>query len=88
MVVVDSVEVLVVIVVVVMVVVVVTVAVVVKIVEVPNIIKILQLLQMGWMLNVTMGTTAVESLNTAGNIFLGQTEAPLLIRPFIKDLTK
>ena len=47
-----------------------------------------QLLQMGWMLNVTMGTTAVESLNTAGNIFLGQTEAPLLIRPFIKDLTK
>ena len=43
---------------------------------------------MGWMLNVAMGTTAVESLNTAGNIFLGQTEAPLLIRPFIKDLTR
>ena len=43
---------------------------------------------MGWLLSVTVGTTAVESLNAAGNIFLGQTEAPLLIRPFIKDLTK
>ena len=37
---------------------------------------------------MSVGTTAVESLNAAGNIFLGQTEAPLLIRPFIKDLTK
>ena len=43
---------------------------------------------MGWMLSMSVGTTAVESLNAAGNIFLGQTEAPLLIRPFIKDLTK
>ena len=43
---------------------------------------------MGWMLSMTVGTTAIESLNAAGNIFLGQTEAPLLIRPFIKDLTR
>ena len=43
---------------------------------------------MGWMLNVTVGTTAAESLNAAGNVFLGQTEAPLLIRPFLKDMTK
>ena len=44
--------------------------------------------KMGWMLNVTVGTTAAESLNAAGNVFLGQTEAPLLIRPFLKDMTK
>lgn len=43
---------------------------------------------MGWMLNVTLGTTAAESLNAAANIFLGQTEAPLLIRPFLPVMTK
>ena len=45
-------------------------------------------LKMGWMLNVTMGTTAAESLNAAANIFLGQTEAPLLIKPFMPKMTK
>jgi len=35
----------------------------------------------------TMGTSAVESLSSAANIFVGQTEAPLLIRPFVQDLT-
>ena len=44
--------------------------------------------KLGWMLNVTVGTTAAESLNAAGNVFLGQTEAPLLIRPFLKEMTK
>jgi pyrimidine nucleoside transport protein len=44
--------------------------------------------KMGWMLYVTMGTTAAESLNAAGNIFLGQTEAPLLIKPFLPVMTK
>ena len=39
-------------------------------------------------LSVTIGTTAAESLNAAGNIFLGQTEAPLLIRTFLPDMTK
>ncbi|KAJ8314278.1 hypothetical protein KUTeg_008839 [Tegillarca granosa] len=34
-----------------------------------------------------MGTSAAESLNAAGNIFIGQSESPLLIRPFIKDMT-
>lgn len=29
-----------------------------------------------------------ETLNAAGNIFVGQTEAPLLIRPFLGDMTK
>lgn len=35
-----------------------------------------------------LGTSKVESLNSAGNIFVGQTEAPLLIKPFIKKLTE
>jgi CNT family concentrative nucleoside transporter len=36
----------------------------------------------------TLGTSGAESLSAAGNIFVGQTEAPLLIRPFVKDMTK
>lgn len=34
-----------------------------------------------------LGTNEVETFNAVGNIVLGQTEAPLLIRPYIKDLT-
>ncbi len=34
-----------------------------------------------------MGTTAAESLSAAGNIFIGQTEAPLLIKPYLSKLT-
>eukprot|EP00794_Sanderia_malayensis_P000551 gene551-1208_t len=44
--------------------------------------------KIAWVMQVTMGTSAAESLNAAGNIFIGQTEAPLLIRPFLPDLTK
>ncbi len=36
----------------------------------------------------TLGTSGAESLSAAGNIFVGQTEAPLLIRPFVKDMTR
>jgi len=36
----------------------------------------------------TMGTSGAESLSAAGNIFVGQTESPLLIRPFIKEMTR
>ncbi|MBP7460616.1 MAG: NupC/NupG family nucleoside CNT transporter [Candidatus Delongbacteria bacterium] len=35
----------------------------------------------------TMGTSGAESLSNASNIFVGQTEAPLVIRPFVKDAT-
>ena len=45
-------------------------------------------IKMGWLLSISVGTTAAESLNAAANIFLGQTEAPLLIKPFLKDMTK
>ena len=34
-----------------------------------------------WIMQRTMGTTGPESLSTAANIFVGQTEAPLVIRP-------
>lgn len=36
----------------------------------------------------TLGTSSSESLNAAGNIFVGMTEAPLLIRPFLPDMTR
>lgn len=38
----------------------------------------------GWLL----GTRRAESVNTAANIFVGQTEAPLVIRPYIPGLTR
>jgi CNT family concentrative nucleoside transporter len=34
-----------------------------------------------------IGTGKVESLNAAANIFVGQTEAPLVVRPYLKGLT-
>lgn len=35
-----------------------------------------------------MGTTAAESLNAAGCIFLGMTEGPLMIRPYFAKMTR
>jgi CNT family concentrative nucleoside transporter len=35
-----------------------------------------------------MGASGVESLNVAASIFMGQTEAPVTIRPFLPDLTR
>ncbi len=40
-----------------------------------------------WVMSKTMYLSGAESLSAAGNIFLGQTEAPLLVRPFIKKMT-
>jgi nucleoside transporter len=45
------------------------------------------IMDIAWVMSVTMGTTASESVNAAGNIFVGQTEAPLMIRPFLKTMT-
>lgn len=36
----------------------------------------------------TMGTSGAETLSCSANIFVGQTEAPLLIKPFLQDLTQ
>jgi len=41
-----------------------------------------------WIMARTMRLSGAESLSAAGNIFLGQTEAPLLVRPFVKSMTK
>jgi concentrative nucleoside transporter, CNT family len=41
-----------------------------------------------WVMVRTMGTSGAESLSAAGNIFVGQTEAPLLIRPFVNNMTR
>lgn len=35
----------------------------------------------------TLGTSGAETLSCSSNVFVGQTEAPLLIRPFLNDLT-
>lgn len=40
-----------------------------------------------WVMAKTMRLSGAESLSAAGNIFLGQTEAPLLVRPFIDRMT-
>jgi CNT family concentrative nucleoside transporter len=40
-----------------------------------------------WVMQRTMHTSGAETLSTAGNIFLGQTEAPLLVKPFVKTMT-
>lgn len=44
--------------------------------------------KISWVMQVTMGTSSTETLSVAGNIFVGQTEAPLLIRPYLNDMTK
>ena len=36
----------------------------------------------------TMGTSGSETLSVSANIFVGQTEAPLMVRPFINNMTK
>ncbi|GGH67095.1 NupC/NupG family nucleoside CNT transporter [Phaeocystidibacter marisrubri] len=41
-----------------------------------------------WVMRRTMGLSGAESLAAAGNIFLGQTEAPLLVKPYITGMTK
>lgn len=42
----------------------------------------------GGFLSKVLGTSQAESVNAAANIFVGQTEAPLVIRPFLNTMTK
>jgi CNT family concentrative nucleoside transporter len=42
---------------------------------------------MAWTMRRTMGTSGAESLSVAADIFVGQTEAPLVIRPYVATLT-
>ncbi|HEX3741210.1 MAG TPA: nucleoside transporter C-terminal domain-containing protein [Terriglobales bacterium] len=41
-----------------------------------------------WVMTKVMGASGAESLNLAASIFMGQTEAPLTIRPFLAALTQ
>jgi len=43
---------------------------------------------MGWLLSKVLGISGAESLSVAGNIFLGQTEAPLLIKAYLEKMNK
>ncbi|MFT6069837.1 MAG: CNT family concentrative nucleoside transporter [Bacteriovoracaceae bacterium] len=41
-----------------------------------------------WVMMKVMGTSGAESLSAAANIFAGQTEAPLVVKPYITSMTK
>ncbi len=42
---------------------------------------------MAWVMQRTLGTSGAETLSASGNIFVGQTEAPLMIKPFVERMT-
>jgi CNT family concentrative nucleoside transporter len=42
---------------------------------------------MAWVMVRVLGTSGSESLSGCANVFVGQTEAPLLVRPFLKTMT-
>ncbi len=42
----------------------------------------------GGALQKVIGTGPVESMNAAANVFVGQTEAPLVVRPYLRTLTE
>ena len=43
---------------------------------------------MAWVLSRVMRLSGAESLAAAANVFVGQTEAPLLVKPYIPEMTK
>ncbi len=53
-------------------------------------LRVLPLIVQGlaWGMQKTMKTSGAETLSATANIFLGQTEAPLLVRPFIAKATR
>jgi CNT family concentrative nucleoside transporter len=53
-------------------------------------LQIMQVVVKGiaWVMLKTLGTSGAETLSASGNIFLGQTEAPLLIKPFVPTMTR
>jgi concentrative nucleoside transporter, CNT family len=42
---------------------------------------------MAWVMKRAMGLSGAESVSAAGNVFLGQTEAPLLVKPYLGKMT-
>ena len=43
---------------------------------------------MGYLMSKALKISGAESLATAANVFIGQTEAPLVVRPYIEGMTK
>lgn len=43
---------------------------------------------MAWVVSRALGTSGPESLSVTANIFVGQTEAPLVIKPYIRNLSR
>ena len=41
-----------------------------------------------WVVSRTLGTSGAESLSVSANIFVGQTEAPLVVRPYLEKMTR
>ena len=42
---------------------------------------------MAWLVRRILGTSGAESLSVTANIFVGQTEAPLVVRPYLEKMT-
>ena len=43
---------------------------------------------MAWLMQKTLGTSGAETLSAASNVFVGQTEAPLVIKPYLLKMTE
>jgi len=43
---------------------------------------------MAWVMQKALGVSGSESLSVAANVFIGQTEAPLVVRPYIAKMTE
>ena len=43
---------------------------------------------MAWIMEKLLGTSGAESLSVAASVFIGQTEAPLVVRPYIATMTQ
>lgn len=43
---------------------------------------------MAWVMKKLLGLSGSESVAAAGNVFIGQTEAPLLVKPYLKRMTQ
>ncbi|MDQ8184480.1 nucleoside transporter C-terminal domain-containing protein [Pelagicoccus sp. SDUM812002] len=53
-------------------------------------LRILQVIvyAFAWMLSKTLKLSGAECLATAANVFIGQTEAPLVVKPYLKKMTR
>lgn len=53
-------------------------------------LRVMQVLitALAWVLRKTLGVTGVEALAASANVFVGQTEAPLCVRPYLERMTR